>query len=123
MKTHRHDRYAPEPLRYWMQRDTPAYAFERYQRRPVYAVQCFTAGVYLSLGGCMGRFRIRKAYRAPEDQAMRDAIAVAVRQMRASGLAREQVMLEHEKRLADSTGYATRVDITEELKQFASVTS
>jgi hypothetical protein len=71
----------------------------------------------------MGRFRIRKAYRAPEDQAMRDAIAVAVRQMRASGLAREQVMLEHEKRLADSTGYATRVDITEELKQFASVTS
>ena len=116
----RHDRFAPEPLRGWMQRDTPAYDFERWQRSPVYTVQCFTTAAYLSIDGRIDRRRLRRAYRTPEDQAKRDETARLVRQQRRDGLTRDDVMRQQEARLLDSRGYAVRVDIDEELERFRS---
>jgi len=116
----RHDRFTPEPLRGWMQRDTPAYDFERWQRSPVYVAQCFTCAAYLSLGGRIGGLRIKRRYRKPEDQAKRDETARLVRQMRRDGLTRDDVMRQHEARLLDSRGVAVRVDIDQELERMRS---
>lgn len=103
-----------------MQRDTAAYSFERWQRSPVYVVQCYTTAVYRSIGGQpMGR-HARGKYRTPEAQAKRDETAQLVRQHRQHGLTRDDVMRQHEARLLDSRGYVTRVDIDEELERFRS---
>jgi hypothetical protein len=104
-----------------MQRDTPAYSFERHQRRPVYVVQCFTTSVWLSIGGRLDRRQVRKAYRTAEDQAKRDETAATLRKMRLKGLHRDEVLRKHEMRLLEPSGIATPVNIAQELERFAGV--
>lgn len=94
--------------------------FDQWQHRPVYVVQCFAWGVYRNQVGNRFRLMVLPAYRTATDQDDRDQTARILRQMRRDGLHREDVMKQHEQRLADpNSGVVERVDIDRELARMA----
>lgn len=92
--------------------------YEKWRRRPVYMVQCFTFKVYREHVGSRFRLRVFPAFRSVKDQTERDVTAMLVRELRLAGTDRHAVRRLHETTISNPTGFAQRVDIDQELARF-----
>lgn len=85
--------------------------------RTVYIVQVYTTIIARSTAVHSFGFRKLPPYRSEADKLCRDATARKLREMRRDiGLTRKRVKRQAEERMASISGYATRVDMSAEIR-------
>jgi len=89
-------------------------SFEKWRRRPVFVVQCFSVHIARRMGPSHQwpiRFRARWQYRDEASRRLRSDVARKIRSLRKAGLTAKDVRAAHEERLREP-GYVTRVDLS-----------